>query len=74
MKKKIAERLTILITTAFGLVAALAWNDAIRSLFNEGGPLHLFAVYGVWFYALVATILAVVITISFEKVSDKFSK
>jgi len=27
-------------TAAFGLVAALAWNEAIKSLFVEGGPLY----------------------------------
>jgi hypothetical protein len=33
MKKDVIEKLAALITAAFGLVAALAWNDAIKSLF-----------------------------------------
>ena len=33
MKKQVTEKLAALITAAFGLVAALAWNDAIKALF-----------------------------------------
>jgi hypothetical protein len=42
MKIEVLEKLSELITAAFGLVAALAWNEAIRSLFLEGGPLYLY--------------------------------
>jgi len=33
MKKDIIEKLATLITAAFGLVAALAWNSAIQNIF-----------------------------------------
>ena len=36
MKSEVMEKMAALIVSAFGLVAALAWNDAIRSLFK--GP------------------------------------
>jgi len=35
MKKEIMEKLIALITTAFGLVAALAWNSAIQAIFAK---------------------------------------
>ena len=46
MKKDVIEKLAALITAAFGLVAAVAWNDAIKSLFLEGQPLHFMASWG----------------------------
>jgi hypothetical protein len=33
MKKAVVDKLAALVTVAFGLVAALAWNDAVKSLF-----------------------------------------
>ena len=33
MKSEVIERVAALLTAAFGLVAALAWNDAIKALF-----------------------------------------
>ena len=70
MKKEIIEKISVLITTAFGLVAALAWNGAIRALFarifgtTEGlGPMMT--------YAIVVTIIAVVATIWIGKIAEK---
>jgi hypothetical protein len=69
MKNEVKNKLSLLIATAFGLVAALAWNDAIRSLFNEGGILFFVAAYGVWVYAILVTIIAVLVTVWFDKIS-----
>jgi hypothetical protein len=33
--KEILDKMAALITAAFGLVAALAWNDAIKAVFKE---------------------------------------
>lgn len=48
------------LTTAFGLVAALAWNEAVKSLINNflpqgQGTLSLFV------YAIVVTVVAVIV-------------
>lgn len=67
----IVERLVALSTAAFGLVAALAWNEAIQSLFKEGGKLHFLSQGGVWIYALLVTVLAVIITIVISKAESK---
>lgn len=69
MKREILEKISALIIAAFGLVAALAWNDAIKALFvgpcgTEGaGMLCSLSAGGPWFYALFVTILAVLATL-----------
>jgi len=70
MKKEIIEKVTILITTAFGLVAALAWNDAIKALFVEifGAAGTIIAMF---LYAIVVTIIAVWVTMRLTKLSEK---
>lgn len=70
MKKEVVEKMAALATTAFGLVAALAWNDAIKGLFAEGGALHFMASYGPWAYAALVTLLAVAVTIWVGRVSE----
>ena len=77
MKDQVIEKLAALITAAFGLVAALAWNDAIKALFvgpcgteNAGALCHLSA-GGPWVYAIFVTIIAVIATIWIAKVSEK---
>ncbi|MDI9615167.1 DUF5654 family protein [Methanothermobacter sp.] len=61
-KLEVLKTIGTLITTAFGLIAALAWNEAIKVLitqfFKAGNELT-----GLFVYALVVTILAVIATI-----------
>jgi len=74
MNKQVIEKLAALITAAFGLVAALAWNEAIKSLFAVEGPLHFLASGGVWVYAVIVTILAVLVTIWIGKTLEKLDE
>ena len=77
MKSEILEKMTALITAAFGLVAALAWNDAIKALFigpcdtENAGALCSFASKGPWVYAIIVTFVAVIITVWLGKLSKK---
>jgi hypothetical protein len=71
MKVEVIEKITALLTAAFGLVAALAWNDAIKGLFAQGGALESLATYGPWFYAIFVTLIAVYITIQLARISDR---
>ena len=71
MKKDVIDKISSLMAAAFGLIAALAWNDAIKSLFVEGGPLAFVASYGVWVYAVLVTVIAVVVTIWIGKIANK---
>lgn len=62
MKFEIMDKLAALITAAFGLVAALAWNGAIRAIFEEifGTADNIAAMV---IYAVIVTLLAVLATI-----------
>ncbi len=76
MKKEVIDKLAALVTAAFGLVAALAWNDAIKALFKgpcgiEGaGALCSLSSGGPWAYAVVVTVIAVFATIWIGKISE----
>lgn len=77
MKSEVTEKFSALITAAFGLVAALAWNDAIKALFvgpcgsSGAGALCALSAGGPWVYAIVVTILAVIATMWIAKVAEK---
>ena len=77
MNKEVTEKLAALATAAFGLVAALAWNDAIRSLFvgpcgaENAGALCAFSAGGPWIYAIFVTIIAVLAAIWIGKAAAR---
>ena len=60
--KQVREKIAVLLTTAFGLVAALAWNGVIRAIFVK-----IFGtadtVVGMLTYAVVVTIIVVIVTV-----------
>ncbi len=58
MKNEVLEKIAELITAAFGLIAALAWNEAITEMVKSWG-----IGAGAWVYAIIVTILAVLVTI-----------
>lgn len=73
MKGEVVDKLAALITAAFGLVAALAWNGAIKAIFlkvfgeAEGlGPMLI--------YAVIVTLIAVLATIWVGKAAAKAKK
>ena len=74
MKKEVVEKVATLITAAFGLVAALAWNEAIQSLFKVGGPLYFLASSGPWAYAIIVTVIAVIAAVWIGKIAEKAKK
>ena len=61
-KVQLLETFASLITAAFGLVAALAWNEAIKQMvaavFNSSDDL-----VGLCVYAIIVTVLAVIMTL-----------
>lgn len=59
LKMQIMGTIATLMTAAFGLIAALAWNEAIKELiaqFFTAGD----ALMGLFVYAILVTIIAVV--------------
>jgi TRAP-type C4-dicarboxylate transport system permease small subunit len=71
VKLEIIEKIAALITAAFGLIAALAWNTAIQAWFAEQTYL---ASGGPWIYAIVITIIAVILTIWIGRIAGKLTK
>ncbi len=68
--KEVLKTIITLITTAFALVAGLAWNDAIQALiaeFMDAGS----ALTGLLVYAVVVTIIAVVVTLLLGRFADR---
>jgi hypothetical protein len=67
MKAEVWDKIAALITAAFGLVAALAWNGAIRAIFEAvfGSADNITAMV---IYAVVITIIAVFVTIWIARV------
>jgi hypothetical protein len=66
----ILEKMSQLMTAAFGLVAALAWNDAMKvllsRLYGDNQPLRV--LFG---YAAIITILAVILSLWVANVTHK---
>ncbi len=60
MKVQVMDTIAALMTAAFGLIAALAWNaaisDAVKQYFSKPGD----QLIGEFVYAVIVTILAVV--------------
>ncbi|RMF06846.1 hypothetical protein D6764_01295 [Candidatus Woesearchaeota archaeon] len=70
VNKEVIEKLAALMTAAFGLVAALAWNDTIKALFKKlfGSSDTLGAMF---VYAVVVTVIAVYATIAIGKAAER---
>lgn len=72
-KIQLLETFAALITAAFGLVAALAWNEAIKqavaAVFGTEDDLA-----GLTVYAVIVTILAVIMTLLIARSLGKAKK
>ena len=74
---EIVKQITLLSTSGFGLVAALAWNSVIQEFVNTYVKKWLPAGSGILsllIYALIITILAVIITLQLSKITEKLQK
>lgn len=62
MKQELIEKMNTLITSAFGLVAALAWNSTVQAIFNKyyqkGEGIESQVIY-----AVAVTVIAVLVTV-----------
>ena len=74
MRKEVIEKIAALVTAAFGLIAALAWNNAIQSLFAEGGILYFLAKGGIWIYAIAVTVIAIIVTMWIGRITERATK
>ncbi len=74
MTGEILDKSSQLITTALGLVAALAWNDAIQTVFQQflgsaGGALAAKI-----FYAVLVTFIVIFATIAVSRAAERAKK
>lgn len=66
MVQRVMNKVVTLFTAAFGVVAALAWDDVVKSLFREYYPFPgAELIQAKILYALGVTTLAVVVTTIF---------
>lgn len=74
VNKEIRKQMLTLATSGLGLVAALAWNNLIQELVSQyieplvGGASGIFSLL---IYAVVVTVLAVVVTYNLSKLVKK---
>jgi hypothetical protein len=71
---EILDKFSQLVTTALGLVAALAWNEAIQELFSQifgeaGGALA-----AKFFYAFLVTLIVIFATIAVSRAAERAKK
>lgn len=69
--ESVLDKITALAVAAFGLVAALAWNDAIKGIFSLIFPSPEDNVLAQVLYAVFITVVVVVITILLSRYSKK---
>ncbi len=73
----IVKQMLSLATSGFGLVAALAWNDLVKETLNTYVKPYLpegSKIISSLIYALIVTILAVLVTLQLSKLQQSFEK
>ena len=70
INEEIKEKTLTFILGGFGLVAALAWNEAIKTLFETFFPKES-ALIGKFIYAIIVTIIVVVVSSQLKKISQQ---
>lgn len=74
VKKEFTAQLLKLVTSGFGLVAALAWNELIKTIVSDyikpvvGGSSEIISLL---IYAILVTLLAVLVTYNLSKIVKK---
>jgi len=73
-KRSFAKKSLTLVTSGFGLIAALAWNEVIKEIVKE----YIKPLFGessglisLLIYAILITFLAVFITYNLSKIAEK---
>ena len=73
----VVKQMLQLATSGFGLVAALAWNELIRTFINEYIKTKISVGSGIIslaIYAVIITTLAVIITLHLSKLAQKLGE
>lgn len=70
-RAEIRSRVVKYVGAGFGLVAAFAWNDAIKSLIQYLFPIEKNSVLAKFVYAIIMTLVVVVVTMYIVKFFKK---
>ncbi|MFA7033012.1 MAG: DUF5654 family protein [Bacilli bacterium] len=70
-KVELLQSFAALITAAFGLVAALAWNEAIKTTINEFLGTEHGGIIALYVYAIIVTVIAVLFTLWIARATKK---
>lgn len=73
----VVKQMLKLATSGFGLVAALAWNELIKTAINEYVKTRVSVGSGIIslaIYALIVTFLAVFVTLQLSKLAERLEK
>jgi Family of unknown function (DUF5654) len=71
---EILDKFAQLITTALGLVAALAWNTAIQNLFDRIFGKAGAALAGQFLYAILIPLVVIFATIAVSRAAERAKK
>ncbi len=74
MLNEIKEKTIGYILAAFGLVAGLAWNEAIKSIIDQFFPDNANSILIKFAYAMVVTFVIVIISVYLIKLTEKSGK
>ena len=76
-RRTVVKQMLQLATAGFGLVAALAWNELIKSFIEKYIKTRISVGSGIIsqaIYAIIVTVLAVFITLQLSKLAEKLEK
>lgn len=74
LRQEMKEKTVSYIVAAFGLVAGLAWNEAIKGMIDYFFPLNKNSVLAKFIYAVLVTFAVVLITFYLIKIIEKEEK
>lgn len=67
LHRAVIRQTIVLATGAFGLVAALAWNDAVRALFDQIFGTQGSGIAAKFGYAAVVTVIVVAVSVRLQR-------
>lgn len=68
LKREFNKKLVGYIVAAFGLVAGLAWNEAVKGLIEHVYPMDGNSIRAKFIYAILATLVLVIVTVYLTKI------
>jgi len=68
IEREVKEKLVTYLGAAFGFVAGLAWNDAVKALIDHLFPVEQDGILAKFIYAFFVTLVLVLVTIILQRI------